>query len=255
MDRLVAAGNDYPQSLVTADDTPTTTTVGGAGVTIWFAPTSAGADLEAANEALRTRRAGRAVPDVQPRPEEHVALDDPRAGSAETRRRQGEALIRGVINQDPGGNRAPVLRYGPGATKIPLDPSVLLPAAVEKDFEFWKKEQLGDGLVMVHSKVVVVDPFGPHPVLMTGSHNMGPKASKSNDDNLVIIRDDPAAARAHACVIMAIYDAYHFREYQLETQKTGKPNRGSHLSGSANLQTWPLQGGRSETDFWFGSAP
>ena len=30
---------------------------------------------------------------------------------------------------------------------------------------------------MVHSKVVLVDPFGTHPVLLTGSHNLGPKAS------------------------------------------------------------------------------
>jgi hypothetical protein len=34
-------------------------------------------------------------------------------------------------------------------------------------------------MVMIHCKVVVIDPFGKHPVLMTGSHNMGPKASAS----------------------------------------------------------------------------
>ena len=41
---------------------------------------------------------------------------------------------------------------------------------------------------MVHSKVVLIDPFGNHPVLMTGSHNLGPKASGTNDENLLIIR-------------------------------------------------------------------
>lgn len=35
---------------------------------------------------------------------------------------------------------------------------------------------------MVHSKVVVVDPFGSHPTVLTGSHNLGPKASDTNDE-------------------------------------------------------------------------
>ena len=42
---------------------------------------------------------------------------------------------------------------------------------------------------MIYSKVVVVDPFGETPVVMTGSHNLGPKANGKNDDNLVIIEN------------------------------------------------------------------
>jgi hypothetical protein len=33
-------------------------------------------------------------------------------------------------------------------------------------------------MVMVQSKCIVVDPFGPKPCVMTSSHNMGPKASE-----------------------------------------------------------------------------
>lgn len=32
-------------------------------------------------------------------------------------------------------------------------------------------------LVMIHSKIVVVDPFGPKPVVMTGSHSLDTKAT------------------------------------------------------------------------------
>ena len=46
---------------------------------------------------------------------------------------------------------------------------------------------------MVHSKVILVDPFGADPVVLTGSHNLGPKASGTNDENLLIIRDAPAS--------------------------------------------------------------
>jgi phosphatidylserine/phosphatidylglycerophosphate/cardiolipin synthase-like enzyme len=34
--------------------------------------------------------------------------------------------------------------------------------------------KLRDTLAIVHSKVVVIDPYGTNPVVMTGSHNMGP---------------------------------------------------------------------------------
>jgi len=61
---------------------------------------------------------------------------------------------------------------------------------------------------MVHSQVVLVDPFGAHPVLLTGSHNLGPKASRTNDDNLLIIHDVPGLAGAYATNIMAIYAQY-----------------------------------------------
>jgi len=61
---------------------------------------------------------------------------------------------------------------------------------------------------MVHSKVVLVDPLSANPVLLTGSHNLGPKASGTNDENLLIIRDAPALAAAYASNIMAIYNQY-----------------------------------------------
>ena len=59
---------------------------------------------------------------------------------------------------------------------------------------------------MIHSKVVVIDPYGAHSVLMTGSHNMGPKASGVNDENLVIIEGNEALASQYATKIMEIYN-------------------------------------------------
>ena len=38
---------------------------------------------------------------------------------------------------------------------------------------------------------MLVDPFGDHPVLLAGSHNLGTKASHTNDEKLLIIRDAP----------------------------------------------------------------
>ena len=64
---------------------------------------------------------------------------------------------------------------------------------------------------MIHSKVVVLDPFGPNPVVMTGSHNLGPRASVKNDDNLNLISGAPELAAAYATHIIAVYNAYRWR--------------------------------------------
>jgi hypothetical protein len=72
---------------------------------------------------------------------------------------------------------------------------------------------------MIHSKVVVVDPFGANPVVMTGSHNLGPKASGQNDDNLVIVEGAPGLAAAYAVNILGIYDQYKWRYNMLVASK------------------------------------
>ena len=46
-----------------------------------------------------------------------------------------------------------------------------------------------------HDKIIVVDPFSPDCAVVTGSHNLGHKASFNNDENLVIVRGQRAARR------------------------------------------------------------
>lgn len=64
---------------------------------------------------------------------------------------------------------------------------------------------------MVHSKVVLIDPLSANPVLITGSHNLGTKASSTNDENLLIIRDAPGLTSAYATNIMSVYNQYRWR--------------------------------------------
>jgi phosphatidylserine/phosphatidylglycerophosphate/cardiolipin synthase-like enzyme len=51
------------------------------------------------------------------------------------------------------------------------------------------------GHAIIHSKVLLVDPFGDHPIVVTGSHNFSKSASSANDENFIVIRDDPAWPR------------------------------------------------------------
>jgi phosphatidylserine/phosphatidylglycerophosphate/cardiolipin synthase-like enzyme len=112
---------------------------------------------------------------------------------------------------------------------------------------------------MVHSKVVIVDPYGAHPVVMTGSHNMGPKASSVNDENFVIIENNSGLASDYATKIMEIYNQYRWRASQQDTKQESK------WSGLADNDGWQIDapGADSKTqaydkrrkrelDFWFG---
>jgi PLD-like domain len=105
----------------------------------------------------------------------------------------------------------------------------------------------------VHSKVIVIDPFGAHPVVMTGSHNMGFKASNANDDNLVIVEGNGPLAAAYAINIIAIFQTYRWNSYVEAHRADPKVWHGpvdndawqaSYLSGSE----------LAEIKFWLGEA-
>jgi phosphatidylserine/phosphatidylglycerophosphate/cardiolipin synthase-like enzyme len=89
---------------------------------------------------------------------------------------------------------------------------VVAASAINDQFAFWVKELLKSGPqahAIVHSKIVVIDPMSPNCVVITGSHNLGFKASYDNDENLLIVRGHQTLAHAYAVNIMDVY--YHYR--------------------------------------------
>jgi phosphatidylserine/phosphatidylglycerophosphate/cardiolipin synthase-like enzyme len=111
---------------------------------------------------------------------------------------------------------------------------------------------------MVHSKVIVIDPYGVKPMVMTGSHNMGPRSSGVNDKNLLLIEGDGDLASQYACQIMQIYSQCHWR-LSVQAQR-GKPS----WKGLADDDKWQIGAPESdargdkrrprELDFWFGAS-
>jgi phosphatidylserine/phosphatidylglycerophosphate/cardiolipin synthase-like enzyme len=89
----------------------------------------------------------------------------------------------------------------------------LMKATVRGDFN---PEMLTLGHAIIHDKIVVVDPLSPDCAVITGSHNLGYKASYGNDENLLIIRGNQALAHAYAVHILDVYDHYKFRALQLD---------------------------------------
>jgi len=87
------------------------------------------------------------------------------------------------------------------------------------DFE---AELLSAGNAIIHDKILVIDPLSDDSVVVTGSHNLGYKASYANDDNLLIIRRNAKLAQAYAIHVMDLYDHYRFRGVQAERAQTGQ---------------------------------
>ena len=82
---------------------------------------------------------------------------------------------------------------------------------------------------------------------MTGSHNMGEKASASNDDNLNIITGNQAIAMAYALGIFGVYKHYRWRFYR---SKTSDP-KWNGLKKSDQWQNYYINGaGVKQIDFW-----
>lgn len=250
-DLLRDAGDDTPADLKEANSEPRDPDIGQSKVRLWFTPTVGQVDLKEARQVIEGARQAILFLMFNPGPKEtllNAIIKSARAGAAGKR-----LYIRGAINQDPSTTKNPVELFHRG-NREKADYEVVLPAAIDEATRFFRRElkKLPRTFAMVHSKVVLVDPFGKHPVLLTGSHNLGPKASGKNDENLLIIRDAPGLAAAYATNIMAIYNQYRWR-FRRQTQPKSKQWKG--LEDGDTWQKSYLKPGSPalrEIEFWVG---
>src|SRR5208337_5352868 len=82
---------------------------------------------------------------------------------------------------------------------------VVSASAITDQFSFWETELLKaspGAHAIIHDKIVVIDPMSDDCVVVTGSHNLGYRASYNNDENLMIVRGHKALAQAYAVHVM-----------------------------------------------------
>ena len=85
-------------------------------------------------------------------------------------------------------------------------------AAVRVPFGNFRPELLAAGHAIIHDKIIVIDPCDEQRcTVITGSHNLGFKASYCNDENLLIVRGNRALATAYAVHVIDLYDHYVMR--------------------------------------------
>jgi phosphatidylserine/phosphatidylglycerophosphate/cardiolipin synthase-like enzyme len=135
-----------------------------------------------------------------------------------------DLLVRGVVSELPKGRQDE--KTGDTTTvKVTLfgapDPiagartfDVVQPEGKAHPAAFWaeettRKQFLGQiGHAIIHSKVLVVDPFSNDPTVVTGSHNFSNSASQKNDENFIVVRGDRALAEAYAVNVESAWRHY-----------------------------------------------
>lgn len=74
------------------------------------------------------------------------------------------------------------------------------------------RELLTTGRAIIHDKIVVIDPMSETEcVVITGSHNLGFKASYANDENMLIMKGNRSLALAYAAHVLDVFEHYRFR--------------------------------------------
>ena len=250
-DQLREAGEVTPASLKQSNTLPRDQQVDKAGVRLWFTPTIEYADLVDTRKIIANAQQAVLFLMFNPGPRDsllNAILDLARAPHAGSR-----LYFRGVLNQDPSTKPNPVGLFDQKNREY-ADYDVVLPAAIDKATDFFRAElkKLDRAFAMVHSKVIVVDPFGDRPTVLTGSHNLGPRASGTNDENLLVIRDAPGVAAAYATNIMSVYNQYRWR-FRRQIQPVAKRWKG--LVDADTWQSWylkPDSAALREVNFWVG---
>jgi hypothetical protein len=281
---LLGAGNGYPPGLAAANSQAKTFSVDGGGITQWFAPTSAGQDLDYARKLINGAKEG--ILFLFFNPGVFVATDQPNKWTllqnilarhhSDSPNYDGALYMRGVVNQEianlttestgkPAGKATKHVAHDPSApapvtlfSRGDQPPQrigyeSMVPAKIKATFHDWLTEVMNQG-VHIHSKVIVIDPFGEHPVVMTGSHNLGFKASSKNDDNLMIVEGNAPLAAAYAINIVAIYQTYRWNTY-VEAHRQD-PRVWHGLVDNPTWQDDYLTGDHlDEINFWLGTHP
>lgn len=141
---------------------------------------------------------------------------------AEQMREDGkEFFVRGAVT-DP----TPLGQFATFLTKRdalePPDVLVTGVAGVLDDYSYWETELFKLGHAVIHDKILVIDPFTPECVVVTGSHNLGFKASYQNDENLVIIKGHAQLAQAYAAHVLDVTNHFAWRSKLAFLHKQGK---------------------------------
>ncbi|HEV2839748.1 MAG TPA: phospholipase D-like domain-containing protein [Chthoniobacterales bacterium] len=104
---------------------------------------------------------------------------------------------------------------------------------------------------IIHDKLVVIDPRSPDCTVILGSHNLGYKASYSNDENMLIVTGDMELAAAYSVHILDVYDHYRFRAIETERKKKGKKSWSGFLETTDQWQDGYVEGRKGALSRYF----
>jgi phosphatidylserine/phosphatidylglycerophosphate/cardiolipin synthase-like enzyme len=249
---LKKAKSTFPDPFVAANSEPKQVgadTPGTVRSTVWFTRTNKGVDLAALKEEVDQATQG--ILFLMFMPGSVGLFNTVAAKSADP-----NLYVRGVVSElphGPGDESAVDVNLIDGTNHTPLHLDIIQPEGIKNSFanfaeEVTRKQFLaGVGHAIIHSKVVVIDPFATDkdPVVITGSHNFSSSASSKNDENFIIVKGDRELAEAYAVNILGAYAHYRWRAFLAQTQK---PFNG--LKDNDTWQAKSIAGARRDAKFW-----
>jgi len=119
--------------------------------------------------------------------------------------------------------------------------------------EFGQEQLTARGAIgaIIHDKLIVIDPLSDDCCVILGSHNLGYKASYSNDENMVIVSGDRALAEAYAVHILNVYDHYRFRAIESQLRRKGKSGKDVKLEIVESWQNSYVSGDKGALSDYF----
>ena len=165
--------------------------------------------------------------------------------AARTAKAKGKPIfVRGAVSDAAMAKQVTTNVISKDAT-LPADKYIVTGvAAIPGKFSYWEKELLKLGFATIHDKVLLIDPFDEKKcVVIAGSHNLGFKASYSNDENMILIKKNTLIAKAYAAHILDVVNHFKWR-YKLQEKVRGK--KGKELK-EALTESWH---DLDETDKW-----
>ena len=185
--------------------------------------------------------------------------------AAEAQRRNKDLFVRGCVTNKSAAEGfyyalqglTPPKKVKGVKTPSKQDLRVLGAEALDKTIPVgWQRELLKAGFAIVHDKIVVIDAFSDDCVVVTGSHNLGYKASYDNDENLVLIQGNKRLASAFATHVLDVYD--HFAWRYLVKQRGAKAADQSLKSTDEWQEKYYGADGKIKTaqlKFWMSANP
>ncbi|HEU4599037.1 MAG TPA: phospholipase D-like domain-containing protein [Solirubrobacterales bacterium] len=239
--RLRKAGSEFPKSLVNANSKPSEPRP---KATLWFSRTSGQVDLDALGEIVGEAESGLLFLMFKP---------GAKGALKYVRRRQKEdpdLFVRGVVSELPSAEdetKVDVSFFGAGPPEEHRL-EVIQPEGRPQPIAWWaaeatRRQFTGNiGFAIVHSKVLVIDPFSSKATVVTGSHNFSESASDENDENFLVVRGDRALAEAYVVNVFSAWRHYRARV------ASGNPFAGLKQDGS--WMPGSLWARRQDAGFW-----
>ncbi len=131
---------------------------------------------------------------------------------------QNDGVLRFALMEKEG-NGAALTKGKKDIRRIRQLPNVVVAVANSlrlNAFDRWLKERdrltAKANVKWIHTKYMLVDPLGDHPIVISGSANFSKPSTDTNEENMLVIRDDKRVADIYLGEFMRMHAHYAFRE-------------------------------------------